>query len=82
MPELPEVETVMKGLKPSLLKQKILTLDIHSSQLRIPIPHKKLKALICAEVISLERRAKYILIHFANKKTSRSAGGFFLRLVF
>ena len=69
MPELPEVETVMKGLKPFLLKAKIETLAIHSTQLRIPIPQKKLKELIGIQITKLERRAKYILIHFANDKT-------------
>lgn len=69
MPELPEVETVMQGLSPFLFKAKITALDVHSPQLRIPIPKQKLKALLNVQIIQLERRAKYILIHFANQKT-------------
>lgn len=69
MPELPEVETVMRGLNPFLLKAKIVRVDVRSLQLRIPIPKQKLKALINVPVVKLERRAKYILIHFDNRKT-------------
>lgn len=69
MPELPEVETVMRGLSPFLLKRKILSFEIHSPKLRIPIPHKKIKALEGELVVAIERRAKYILIHFQSQKT-------------
>lgn len=69
MPELPEVETVMKGLYPFLSKAKIIALDVRSPQLRIPIPKQKLKALLDVQIVNLERRAKYIFIHFANQKT-------------
>lgn len=69
MPELPEVETVMQGLSPFLLKAKMTALDVHSPQLRIPIPKQKLKSLLGVQIVKLERRAKYILIHFANQKT-------------
>ena len=69
MPELPEVETVMQGLSPFLLKAKITALDVHSPQLRIPIPKKKLETLLHVSIVKLERRAKYILVHFDNQKT-------------
>lgn len=69
MPELPEVETVMKGLQPFLTGAEILGLEVRSPQLRIPIPARKLKALMGVPVVKLERRAKYILVHFTNKKT-------------
>ncbi len=69
MPELPEVETVMKGLTPFLSGAEIVALEVRSPQLRIPIPKQKLKALIHVPVVKLERRAKYILISFSNRKT-------------
>lgn len=69
MPELPEVETVMRGLSPFLSKAEIVRLDIRSAQLRIPVPQQKLKALRGICILGLERRAKYILVHFANQKT-------------
>jgi formamidopyrimidine-DNA glycosylase len=64
MPELPEVETVMEGLKPFLIGQKINSIDVRSPQLRIPIPQKKIKNLLGYSVLKLERRAKYILVNF------------------
>lgn len=69
MPELPEVETVMQGLIPFLDHQKISSLDIRSSALRIPIPKVKLQSLVDVRITSLKRRAKYILVNFENKKT-------------
>lgn len=64
MPELPEVETVLRGLSPFLLKQKIIHIDVRSPSLRIPIPKTKLKKLCRSQIVSLVRRAKYILINF------------------
>jgi len=69
MPELPEVETVMQGLIPFLLNRQIVELDIRSPKLRIPIPHQKLKKLLGNPILSLKRRAKYILIDFKNGQT-------------
>lgn len=64
MPELPEVETVMQGLSPFLLKQKINDVDVRSPTLRIPIPKARLKAILHSKIISIVRRAKYILVSF------------------
>ncbi len=69
MPELPEVETVMQGLTPFLMSRKITAMDVRSPKLRIPIPKQKLKSLIGASVVGVERRAKYIFIHFNTEKT-------------
>ena len=69
MPELPEVETVMQGLIPFMHHQKITSIEVRSPSLRIPIPKQKLKCFIDCKIQSLERRAKYILVHFDNKKT-------------
>lgn len=69
MPELPEVETVMQGLTPFLMSRKITAMDVRSPKLRIPIPKQKLKSFIGASVTGVERRAKYIFIHFNNNKT-------------
>jgi formamidopyrimidine-DNA glycosylase len=69
MPELPEVETVMQGLIPFLHQRKIISFNVRSPSLRIPIPAKKLSALIGKNITSLVRRAKYILIEFEPNKT-------------
>jgi formamidopyrimidine-DNA glycosylase len=69
MPELPEVETVMQGLIPYLEKRKIISIDVRSPSLRIPISKQKLQSLVSINISSLIRRAKYILINFDNQKT-------------
>jgi formamidopyrimidine-DNA glycosylase len=69
MPELPEVETVMRGLSPALKNQQIVALEIRSKSLRIPIPSAKIKKLLSKKIIRLRRRAKYILIDFSGGMT-------------
>jgi formamidopyrimidine-DNA glycosylase len=62
MPELPEVETTLRGLMPHLSGQVIKQVIIRNPNLRWPIP-KNLPALVTGQTISkLERRAKYLLL--------------------
>ena len=63
MPELPEVETVMRGLAKVLNGRKIARVDVFSKKLRLPIP-PAFKKLAGEQVTKLERRAKYILVPF------------------
>lgn len=62
MPELPEVETVMRGLAPVLTGAQIVSLDQRRADLRIPFPDNFAVRLTGRKIISLQRRAKYILI--------------------
>lgn len=62
MPELPEVETTLRGLQPHLLGRQITHIDIRQPRLRWPVP-EEVYALKGATVLSLQRRAKYILMH-------------------
>lgn len=62
MPELPEVETVMRGLEPVLLSAKIKAVDQRRKDLRVPFPDKMKERLEGRTVLSLKRRAKYIQI--------------------
>lgn len=62
MPELPEVETTLRGLQPHLLERKIARIDIRQPKLRWPVPDE-VHSLKGATVQSLQRRAKYILMH-------------------
>lgn len=66
MPELPEVETVKCGIQSHLLKQKITKVVIRNSQLRQKIPPIFKKQLINKKIVAVKRRAKYLLIEFAN----------------
>lgn len=64
MPELPEVETTLRGLAPHLAGQRIANVVIRHPQLRWPIP-KNLPKLLCGQTIhTLRRRAKYLLLEF------------------
>lgn len=61
MPELPEVETVMRGLKPVLEGRRIGAVNLRRAGLRFPFPAGFADRLTGSRVIGLRRRAKYIL---------------------
>jgi len=62
MPELPEVETTLRGLAPHLLGQRIAGVVIRNPHLRWPVP-QGLPGLLQGQTIhSLLRRAKYLLV--------------------
>lgn len=63
MPELPEVETVMRGLEPALLGRRFAAVDLRRKDLRFPFPQGFAGSLTGTAVTALERRAKYILAH-------------------
>jgi len=61
MPELPEVETVMTGLKPALEGRRITLAQTRRGDLRIPFPPRFVERLTGRKVNRLWRRAKYIM---------------------
>ncbi len=62
MPELPEVETVMRGLMPVMAGQQIMRADVRREGLRWPFPDRFAAQLTGARVEGMQRRAKYILM--------------------
>jgi|TARA_Y100000590_G_scaffold467669_1_gene647389 formamidopyrimidine-DNA glycosylase len=62
MPELPEVETTRKGLIPALVGETFSKVDVRSSGLRFPFPRNLSSKIQNRRVISINRRAKYLLI--------------------
>jgi formamidopyrimidine-DNA glycosylase len=64
MPELPEVETTLRGIAPHLAGQVVADVIIRNPQLRWPIPLNLPTLLRGHEVRHLYRRAKYLLIGF------------------
>jgi len=62
MPELPEVETICRGLANSILKQKIAAVVMHHFKLRHPIPKNLPKILTGQSIQKINRRGKYILL--------------------
>lgn len=61
MPELPEVETVRRGLEPVMAGQRFARVDIRREGLRWPFPENMADRLNGQRVERLRRRAKYIL---------------------
>ncbi len=61
MPELPEVETVRRGLVPSMEGQVIKRADVNRPDLRWPFPENMAARLTGTTVTALRRRSKYIL---------------------
>jgi formamidopyrimidine-DNA glycosylase len=62
MPELPEVETVMRGLRARLQGQVIRRAEVRRPDLRWPMPAELQGRLTGAAVLGFRRRAKYILM--------------------
>jgi formamidopyrimidine-DNA glycosylase len=63
MPELPEVETTVRGLARQLDGARIERVALHRADMRVPFPDGLVQALTGARVTGLGRRAKYGLIH-------------------
>ncbi len=61
MPELPEVETVRRGLAPVMERARIVQADVNRPDLRWPFPENMSERLTNARVERLRRRSKYIL---------------------
>jgi formamidopyrimidine-DNA glycosylase len=61
MPELPEVETVRRGLEPVLTGRRIARAEVRRPDLRWPLPGRMAERLTGARVARLRRRSKYIL---------------------
>ena len=64
MPELPEVETTLRGIRPHLLHQKVQKVVIRQPSLRWPIPEDLPDLLAKKSVQEVSRRGKYLLLQF------------------
>jgi formamidopyrimidine-DNA glycosylase len=62
MPELPEVETICRGLRPHLAGRRILTVRVLERRLRCLIDRNLAQRLAGKTILGVERQAKYILI--------------------
>ena len=61
MPELPEVETVRRGLEPAMVGARIERVEQRRPDLRFRFPKRFVARLTGQEVVGLGRRAKYLL---------------------
>lgn len=69
MPELPEVETVRRGLEPWLSGARIETVELKRKDLRFPFPKGMAKALEGKTIEGVGRRAKYLLFRLSSGQT-------------
>lgn len=69
MPELPEVETVRRGLVPSMEGRRFTNVDVNRPDLRRPFPEQMAARLTGAKVRHLSRRSKYILADLDSGET-------------
>ena len=63
MPELPEVETTMRGLIPALKDKTLVRVIKRRDKIRIPVPEDFEKRVEGRKITRLERRAKYIRLY-------------------
>ena len=61
MPELPEVETTLRGIEPYLLNQQVARVIVRDSRLRWPVP-REVRNAEGQQFVSLQRRGKYLLL--------------------
>ena len=69
MPELPEVETVRRGLVPKLVGRRTVRLIQRRRDLRVPLPAKFAHRVEGRTVLAIERRAKYLLLRLDDGNT-------------
>lgn len=62
MPELPEVETTLRGLSPHLIGRCVSDVVIRNPRLRWPVPDDLADRLTGCRILTLQRRAKYLLL--------------------
>ncbi|MEX0759137.1 MAG: bifunctional DNA-formamidopyrimidine glycosylase/DNA-(apurinic or apyrimidinic site) lyase [Tistlia sp.] len=69
MPELPEVETVCRGLRPVLEGRLLRRVEQRRPDLRFPLPERFVERLTGQRLTRIERRAKFILAHLQGGET-------------
>jgi formamidopyrimidine-DNA glycosylase len=69
MPELPEVETVRRGLAPKLVDRRIVRVLQRRRDLRVPFPKKFVERVEGRRVLGIDRRAKYLLLRLDDGNT-------------
>ncbi|MGH8462021.1 MAG: bifunctional DNA-formamidopyrimidine glycosylase/DNA-(apurinic or apyrimidinic site) lyase [Stenotrophobium sp.] len=65
MPELPEVETVRRGIEPHVLGRKIVGVTVRDARLRWPVPANLAATLTGKKITGTARRGKYLLLQLS-----------------
>jgi formamidopyrimidine-DNA glycosylase len=82
MPELPEVETIVRALAARLVGRRISVLEQRRPDLRFPLPERLAERLVGRRVAGIGRRAKYILADLDDDQTLLVHLGMSGRLLF
>jgi formamidopyrimidine-DNA glycosylase len=69
MPELPEVETVRRGLAPAMVGARIDRVELRRTDIRFPFPPRFAERLKGRRIEALTRRAKYLLVRLEGRDT-------------
>lgn len=69
MPELPEVETIARGLARRLVGRRILAVEQRRADLRFALPERLPERLVGRRLLGVDRRAKYILARLEGGST-------------
>jgi formamidopyrimidine-DNA glycosylase len=69
MPELPEIETICRGLAPLIVGLSVAEVVVREARLRVLIPANLSASLQGRRVLAVSRRAKYLLIHFTGERS-------------
>jgi len=69
LPELPEVEAVRRSLAPFLTQTRIADVEVRRPDLRVPFPRRFRARLVNQTVLSLTRRAKYLMAALSSSET-------------
>jgi formamidopyrimidine-DNA glycosylase len=82
MPELPEVETTLRGIASHAVGRTVADVRIHDHRLRWPIPSSLPETLVGRRLTGLTRRSKYLLFRLeqARGETSDRAGTLLVHL--
>lgn len=62
MPELPEVETTRRGIEPHVVGQRVTKVIVRDRRLRWPVPESFEPSIVGEEILSVGRRAKYLVV--------------------
>ncbi len=69
MPELPEVETVRRGLEPAMVGARIERVEVRRGDIRFPFPPRFGERLTGRRIEGVARRAKYLLVALDSGET-------------
>jgi formamidopyrimidine-DNA glycosylase len=74
MPELPEVETTLRGIAPLIVSRRVVLMRVYDRRLRWSVP-RWLPARIAGRTIdAVHRRGKYLLFRFSADTCSSTSG--------